>query len=162
MPRKRVKSKQKLIINYTKLTGDLYQSICEEVSMEELLDGSDYENTGYGNGFYYWMFDKKDIEMCKKIWKIHKDEVMKLWKLDKNNVGKRPFLWWKCEAPEPKKKIGRVMRYTLEKNPEGKSQLFYTDSGKLERVRYEIETEEEYLRRLDLLEDWEIKEFKKK
>jgi len=80
---------------------------------------------------------------------------MNRWKLDKNNAGKRPFLWWIVEAPEPKRKVKQIRRYY--KYPNGK--IIYTGLGDLKEEVIEEETDKEYLRRLDLLEDWEIKEF---
>jgi hypothetical protein len=153
MPRKRIKSKQKLIINHKRLTNELYESICKKVSMSELL--GDYKHLGYKYGYYFKIFNASNLEACKEIWNLHKDEVMNRWKLDKNNAGKRPFLWWIVEAPEPKRKVKQIRRYY--KYPNGK--IIYTALGDLKEEVIEEETDKEYLRRLDLLEDWEIKEF---
>ena len=75
------------------------------------------------------MFDKNDTDLCRSIWDMHKDKVMKEWRRDaRANAGKRPYLRWKFEATEPK---------------------------------IESETELKYLKRLGLLEDWEIKELER-
>ena len=115
-----------MVIDYTKLTPEIYDSICGKSALEEMFVGSIWENTGYGNGNYHWPFDKNDPKMCKEVWKPTKEKVMKRWKQDPNNAGKKLWLWWEYEAPE-KPKVNE-------------------------------ESEEDCLRRLGLLEDWEEKE----
>ena len=103
MPKKRVKSKKKLTINYRILSHELYEAICSHVSMEELLEG-------------HTMFDKDDPKVCQRLWKAHKERVMELWRMDHNNAGKRPYLFWKCEKlPAPVKEYKNQLEY-LEKN----------------------------------------------
>ena len=161
MPRKRIKSKKKKInIDYRKLTYDLYEAICHRVSMEEHL--GDYKHLGYrehldGNLNYYFFFDKNDPKVCRKIWNLHKKAVMEKWKTDKNNVGSRPFLWWICERPEDIK----IIRY--EKwmdNSDKKPEPVELPDGSLEYEYPIYEDQAEYLKRLDLLESWEIQEIK--
>jgi len=68
MPRKRIKSKQKLIINHKRLTNELYESICKKVSMSELL--GDYKHLGHKYGHYFKMFDASNLKACKEIWNL--------------------------------------------------------------------------------------------
>lgn len=154
MPRKRIKSKKKLIIDYTKLTDELFESICKKASMSELI--GNYKHLGYKYGYYFKMFDANNFKVCNEIWDMHKEEVMKRWKLDKNNAGKRPFLWWVCERPE-EIKIIRYDKYTdLQGNPEP---LEMWPDGHIETEYPVYEGETAYLRRLNILEDWEIDVF---
>lgn len=120
--------------------------------MEEMFDKSDKERQGlFFNGRDYLFFDKSNIKICKEIWQRHKNEVMRIWKSDISNSGKRPFTWWIVEAPEPKIKVKRIHKYY--KYPDG--QIVYTEAGDLKEERLEEETEREYLKRLNLLEEWE-------
>ncbi|MBA7564369.1 hypothetical protein ES695_10435 [Candidatus Atribacteria bacterium 1244-E10-H5-B2] len=166
MPKKRTRFKKKFNIDYTRLTDELYESICHKVSMEEMLGG--YKHLGYFKdmGFdrgYYFMFDKNDPKICRKIWNLHKKAVMERFKTDpKNNAGTRPFLWWISERPENMKVIGSedfiinsVGCYNgVEIVPEGEEP---------EIEKYTIyEDQFTYLKRLGLLEGWEIKAFKER
>ena len=58
-------------------------------------------------------------------------------------------------------KISIELRLKIDRYFESEGRRIYDVAGNLERERLREETEEEYLRRLDLLEDWEIKELKK-
>lgn len=112
MPRKRVKSKREGGINLKNLTDELYESICNEISFEEILDCSELEQEQrYFDGYNYLLFNKGDPELCRQIWNMHKVAVMEKWKQDKNNAGKRPFLWWIAEAPEfmSSKEINKII-----------------------------------------------------
>ncbi len=163
MPKRRIRFKKKFNIDYAKLTDDLYEAICHRVSMEEHL--GDYKHLGYcehfpGNLNYFYLFDKNDPEICRKIWNLHKKAVMEKWKTDpKNNTGSRPFLWWICERPEDI----RIIRY--EKwmdNADKKPEPVELPDGSLEYEYPIYEDQTEYLKRLNLLEDWEIKAFKER
>ena len=154
MPRKRIKGKKKKI-NLRILTHDLYESICDKVSLVEMLRDYDYNNVG-AKYSYWFMFDKNDPEKCKEVWDLHKEAVMEKWKLDKNNAGKRPFLWWVCERPEDIK----IIRYEKYKDFNGKPEPreMWPD-GHIETEYPIYEGETAYLRRLNLLREDEIKIF---
>ena len=77
--------------------------------------------------------DLTDKKLVKKIWDLHKEKVMKIWSQDpKGKAGRRPKFWWLVEASEHRKRLGN-----------------------------KIETQYSYLKRLNLLEDWEIEEYKR-
>ncbi len=161
MPKRRLRFKKKFNIDYAKLTDELYDAICHKVSMEEMLGGYEhlgyFEDMGFDRG-YYFMFDKNDPEVCRKIWNLHKKAVMERFKTDpKNNAGTRPFLWWISERPEDI----RIIRY--EKwmdNSDKKPEPVELPDGSLEYEYPIYEDQAEYLKRLDLLESWEIQEIK--
>jgi len=156
MPKKRVKSKQKLTINYNNLTEELYEAICKDVSMFEHL--GDYKHLGFEYGQYFTMFNKNNPKVCKEIWNLHKDEVMARWKNEPGRAGTRPFLWWTVEAPEPRIKITRVEKYNIDRYSKT---AFYCPGGDHEIVKEKLESEREYLTRLNLLEPWEVAELEK-
>ncbi len=162
MPRKRIKSKKRKVdIDYRRLTYDLHEAICHKVSMEEMLGGYKhlgyFEGMGFGRG-YYFMFDKNDPKACRKIWDLHKKAVMEKWKTDpKNNAGSRPFLWWVCERPEDMKIIGSE-DYIINSIGDINGVETVPEGEEPEIEKYTIyEDQYAYLKRLNLLEDWEIK-----
>lgn len=154
MPKKRIRFKKKFILNYARLTEDLYDAICKCVSFEEFLEG--YKHLGYKYGNYFVMFDKNDPKVCRRIWNLHKKAVMEKWKTDpKNNAGRRPFLWWICERSEDIKFL-RFEKHTNERGePEPIEDIYPDGHTEFEFPIYESETA--YLKRLNLLEAWEIK-----
>ncbi len=143
MPRKRIKFKGKKVINFNNLTEELYEAICSKNSMEELITRKQ-------------MFDKNNPDLCKQIWSLHKEEVTSRRKLDKNNAGKRPCLWWVCERPEDIK----ILRYDKYTNINGKPEpVEMWPDGHIETEYPIYEGETAYLERLGLLEDWELEVF---
>jgi len=134
MTKKRIKSKRKRTIDLTVLTNELYESICSYTTLDEILtdDYCPWKFVGVATGWKpYWKpFDKDDPKICKKVWDMHKKEVMDRWRADKVNAGSRPWLWWVCEANFSSKKADEI-----KKNMELK-----------------------YLEEKGLLEDWEIRE----
>lgn len=142
MIKKRIKSKKKKYIKYEILTSDLFELICYGYSE---LDGNEINKD----------IDLKDKKLVKEIWYMHKPEVMRIWRSDpKGNAGHRPKFWWIAESTEPKLRISfrkykKLTGYKpLRKHkgiPDPKCQ----------------ETDRAYLKRLKLLEDWEIEEFKR-
>lgn len=156
MPKKRIRFKKKFNVDYAKLTEELYESICKYVSLAEML--GDYEHLGYKYGQYFVMFDKNDPKACRKIWNLHKKAVMERWKTD-DNAGSRPFLWWICERPEEIK----IIRYEKYTNLGGEPEPVEIDiKGTLEYEYPIYESETAYLKRLNLLEAWEIKALKER
>ncbi|MBA7615979.1 hypothetical protein ES703_23269 [subsurface metagenome] len=145
MVKKRKKGKKKKYIKYEILTSDLLEVICQGYL---LLDRSDID------------IDLKDKKLVKEIWNMHKKEVMRIWRSDpKGNAGRRPKFWWLVEAIEP--------RLTI--SPKEYKKLydrFEYDPSKIKGQKPKpdltyFESDYAYLKRLNLLEDWELAEFKR-
>ncbi len=111
MVKKLIKSKRKKTINLNILTHELYEALCNYTSMEELLPDSIFEGLGHRDGYYWRPFNKDDPIKCKQIWNIHKKELMQRWFSYKVNDGRRPWIWWMCEAPEPRTKDEGELEY---------------------------------------------------
>ena len=144
MVKKRKKGKKKKYIKYEILTDDLLEVICQGYL---LLDRSDID------------IDLKDKKLVKEIWNMHKKEVMEIWRSDtKGNAGRRPEFWWLVEATEPRLTIPYEEYKKLNDRPESEPSKIHNE------IREELEIYESdyaYLKRLNLLEDWELAEFKR-
>jgi len=124
MPRKRIKKKKKRNINFEILNEDLIELICWGYFYFDLDGSYDIRKD----------IDLNDLKLVKKIWDMHKEQIMDYWRLDvKGNSGRRPkFFWIINEAIKPKRISGNKKE---------------TDYG--------------YLKRLKMLEKWEIEEFER-
>ena len=159
MPRKRIKFKGKKVIDLTKLTDDLYESICKDVSMAEMMREYDYDKVGLKYS-YWFMFDKSDPKICKEVWDLHKATVMEKWRSDKLNSYKRPWLWYKCEAKEGLKIIG-YEDFPLNVVGFYNGEPCFGDEKPIYEKHPVYESEREYLTRVKKLEPWELAELVK-
>ncbi|MBA7492304.1 hypothetical protein ES702_02853 [subsurface metagenome] len=145
MVKKRKKGKKKKYIKYEILTDDLLEVICQGYL---LLDRSDID------------IDLKDKNLVKEIWNMHKKEVMEIWRLDpKGNAGRRPEFWWLVEAIEPKLTIPYEEYKKLNDRPEYDPSKIKGEKPLPDPIIQE--SDRAYLKRFNLLEDWEIEEFKR-
>lgn len=145
MVKKRKKGKKKKYIKYEILTSNLFEVICDGYL---LLDQSDID------------IDLKDKNLVKEIWNMHKKEVMEIWRSDpKGKAGQRPKFWWLVEATEPRLTIPYEEYKKLNDRPEYDPSKIKGEKPKPDLSIYE--SDRAYLKRLNLLEDWEIEEFKR-
>lgn len=97
----------------------------------------------------------------KKAWDIHKDEILKDWIAEKPFT--RPWPWWKCDAPEMRK---RIKPASIEEVWPGSVSFelgIPTDINRTDPIKKsDFETELAYLKRLDLLTGPEKKQLKAK
>ena len=125
----------------------------------------------------YWLgremvdvdIDLEDKKLVKEIWDLHKKEIMRRWRLDpKGNAGRRPLFWWFIEAPEPKRDISyeEYKKLELKQHPN----IPFKPREKIKKnspipqmppLKYK-ESNYAYFKRLNLLEDWELKEFERR
>jgi len=150
-----VKRRKKIIkiknyLNSKILTKIIREAMIDKLSFEEMLDTdlkTGYEEEG-------WLWDKNDPTLNKAYWDKFGDLLMKWWR-DHKIVGKRPWLFYKVYSEKPK-----ILYLTLrECEPELFEDPPYPDE---DDTKYEIyEAQEDFLRRMGLLEDWEIKEIEK-
>ena len=145
MVKKRKKGKKKKYIKYEILTDDLLEVICQGYL---LLDRSDID------------IDLKDKKLVKEIWNMHKKDVMEIWRSDiKGNAGRRPYFWWLVEAIEPRLTISPKEYKKLNDRPEYDPSKIKGQKPKPDLTYFE--SDYAYLKRLNLLEDWELAEFKR-
>lgn len=139
-------------LNSKRLTELLYLAMCEKTSFEELLDW--HLPTGYEKPGWFW--DKNDQKLNIAFYKKFGDRLMERWISDPGNVGKRPWLFYKVYPEKPKTLDHLTLR---EYDPElFENHLPYPKDDKKRSV---FEPEEDFLRRMGLLEDREEKEILK-
>jgi len=146
MARKRIKGKKKKYLKYEILTDDLLEVICDGYILvyREDID-----------------IDLEDKKLIKKIWDLHKEKVMKKWRLDpKGNAGQRPLFFWLVEAKEPRLTISPKEYKKLNDRPEYDPSKIKGQKPKPDLTYFE--SDYAYLKRFNLLEDWEIEEFKRR
>ena len=147
MPRVRRKIKVRILHEYT------------DRHIYELKTGCCYR---FVDGFFDHKKNDTDFEAMKKCWAEIGKKV--LADFIEENPGKRPFAWWKFSAREPRKLISGIEHpesgfgqgtnereyYYGVPNP---ISFFCDDRDKTQRPVYE--TQFEYLKRLNLLTDYE-------
>lgn len=147
MVKKRKRGKKKKYLKYEILTTDLLEVICDGYL---LLDRSDID------------IDLKDKNLVKEIWNMHKKEVMEIWSQDpKGNAGHRPKFWWLVEATEPRLTISPEEYKKLNDRPFRDYDPSKIKGQKPKPDLTYFESDYAYLKRLNLLLDWEIVEFKR-
>jgi len=132
MPKKRIKSKKKFNYDYLEPYDSLY---CALTWID--IDGVN--------------IDWNDRELIKKLWNLHGEKIMEIWRQDPANAGKRPKIWWYVNS----EKDIKVLRYEKYKNVRGEIEAREID-GHLTSEYSIYESESSYLKRKGLLESWEL------
>ena len=126
------------------MTPLLREAMIFKISYEEGQDHlpKDYEVAG-------WLWDKNNPKLNKEYWDKFGYPLMKWWRKYPKNAGKRPWLFFKCYPEKPK-----ILGYKLLKKIESELVEKYPQSD--DDRKYPIyETQEDFLRRVGLLENWE-------
>ncbi len=105
------------------------------------LYGDRWEGCLYDSGF-----NTGDMEVVWDFYDQHKDLIYERWKIP----CERPWCWLQFEMPEPKKIIEHVIIPSIEFDYKGEH--ITTSGSAFDRKESDIE----YLKRLNLLEPWEV------
>ena len=140
MPKKRIKKKIRKNDNYKFM--ELYDDLHTVLTWMPLGRMKDIN----------W----KDKELVSNLWKWHGEKIMNEWETDPTHAGQRPRIWWHIFTKNEDFKILRYEKYTgLNGKPEPREMW---PDGHLETEYPIYEGETAYLKRKNLLEDWELKE----
>lgn len=91
-------------------------------------------------------------EQKRKAWEYHKQIFSR-----SSPPGRRLEIWWKYDAPEPKRIIGKKSSDKYHR-----TDFDIWDSDNFRDPKFIYEDDISYLKRLNLLEKWEIAELKKR
>ena len=98
----------------------------------------------------------EDEDDARRVWALHREELLADW--TSNRPGTRPWAWWAFEATEPRKILA------IKRQPSGDSR--YQPPLRARKLSFgvpwpwydwlQVESQAEYLRRLQLLTDAEL------
>lgn len=98
-------------------------------------------------------FDAEDYEVgktkeeLKAFWKKHREAILERYFSDRRHAGQRPWPFWEWEMPEERRKVGTQEYWGCwgKDGPPKKAKILDV-----------FESDEAYLKRLGLLEEWEL------
>jgi len=111
--------------------------------------------------YFTWgsFFDAEDYEQgktkdeLKAFWKKHRAAILERYCFGGRHAGQRPWPFWEWEMPEPRLKVGTQEYWGpwTKNGPPKKAEILDV-----------MEDDEAYLKRVGLLEEWELKKLKLK
>lgn len=75
--------------------------------IEQLLTGHDFFNQAFGRTLFHPSTPAHAYDAMREAWEDLRDELLPAWIAE--NPGTRPWAWWKFDAPEPRRRIQRVL-----------------------------------------------------